>query len=409
MERAVGWFVILAMALLGFGFIYYVYTTAERKGWFKTKAPYFTFVESATGLKPGDPVMMMGFEAGRITEITPMPAEQFQYNVYVKFELISPNYDYIWSEGSRAKIQAADLLGKRVLAVTRGTGGHPTYTFHPLRQLSLEEAKGMPDLTNWALAEEILKPGTTNLLAEPPEPLTNLEVLVAAGHTNWLVMNRSEKRSSMTGIWDPKNHRFEPYTAETKPYWLAADESPPVTERLDSLVSNVQSALPNFLALTNSLERTLGNASTLASNLNLVVLEAKPTVTNLALATANLNRPGALGEWLLPTNINHQLETALGTANGTLDSVNTNLSGLIENLNRSLDNLAEITSNLNSQVAANTNLVKSLSDAIQHADQFVEGLKHHWLLRSAFKPKKTSTPKNPPTPALSPKAKGERQ
>src|SRR5436190_1824813 len=45
MERAVGWFVILATALLAFGFVYYVYNTAERKGWFKTKAPYFTFTD----------------------------------------------------------------------------------------------------------------------------------------------------------------------------------------------------------------------------------------------------------------------------------------------------------------------------------------------------------------------------
>ena len=34
MERAVGWFVFLAMLLLAFGFVYYVYATAERKGWF---------------------------------------------------------------------------------------------------------------------------------------------------------------------------------------------------------------------------------------------------------------------------------------------------------------------------------------------------------------------------------------
>jgi hypothetical protein len=48
MERAVGWFVALAMALLAFGFVYYVYHTAERKGWFLTKAPYYTFADRAT-------------------------------------------------------------------------------------------------------------------------------------------------------------------------------------------------------------------------------------------------------------------------------------------------------------------------------------------------------------------------
>src|ERR1043165_1301046 len=80
MERAVGWFVLLAAGLLAFGFVYYVYNTAERKGWFKIKAPYFTFTDRATGLKEGDPVTMMGLDVGRITDIKPMPPEIFQYN-----------------------------------------------------------------------------------------------------------------------------------------------------------------------------------------------------------------------------------------------------------------------------------------------------------------------------------------
>src|SRR5262245_4237429 len=100
MERAVGWFVLLALGLLAFGFCYYVYTIAQRKGWFLTKAPYYTFVSSANGLRVGDPVRMMGFDVGTITDIKPMPADQFVYNVYIEFNLKSPNFGYIWTEGS---------------------------------------------------------------------------------------------------------------------------------------------------------------------------------------------------------------------------------------------------------------------------------------------------------------------
>ena len=42
MERAVGWFVFLATALLLFGFGYYIYHTAERKGWFLDDMPAIT-------------------------------------------------------------------------------------------------------------------------------------------------------------------------------------------------------------------------------------------------------------------------------------------------------------------------------------------------------------------------------
>src|SRR6266699_6195733 len=94
MERAVGWFVLLATALLVFGFAYYIYNTAESKGWFKTKAPYFTFADRATGLKIGDPVKLMGFDVGKITHITAQPPGD-PYNVYVEFVIESPFYGYL--------------------------------------------------------------------------------------------------------------------------------------------------------------------------------------------------------------------------------------------------------------------------------------------------------------------------
>ena len=167
MERAVGWFVILAIAILVFGFAYYAYHTAARKGWFLTKATYFTYTEEASGLKVGDPVTLMGSDAGQITSIVPMPADQFVYNVYIEFELKWPYFEYMWTEGSRAKVATADLLGKRVVQVTKGTGGYPTYIFNPLREVSIVEARSLPDIADWAMAEEIQSPDSTNLLAYP--------------------------------------------------------------------------------------------------------------------------------------------------------------------------------------------------------------------------------------------------
>jgi len=92
MERAVGWFVVLAMALLVFGFAYYAYHTAQRKGWFLTKAPYYTYTASASGVKVGDPVMLMGLVVGQITDMEPMPPDYFKYNIYVEFEIKAPYY-----------------------------------------------------------------------------------------------------------------------------------------------------------------------------------------------------------------------------------------------------------------------------------------------------------------------------
>jgi ABC-type transporter Mla subunit MlaD len=411
MERAVGWFVTLAMGLLAFGFVYYVYHTAERKGWFLTKAPYYIYTDRATGLKVGDPVMMMGLNVGQITRMEPMPAEEFEHNICVEFAIKDPYYGYLWTRGSRAKVTTADLLGKRVLEVTRGTGGYPTYVFYPMREVTLAEAQSLPDSSNWVLAQEVWDATGTNLLSRPKSPLTDLTdltALAAGGYTNLIIMDKAHEGKSMTGIWNEPGGRYDAYTKEAK-YELEVDESAAVTERLEKLVSEIEQALPNILRLTNQLATVLSNGANLTSNLNVVALGARPAVSNLALVTARLDHPGALGEWLLPTNLNRQLEGTLGNADATLASANTNLTALAENLSRSLDNLANLTSNLNDQVQANTNILDNISRAIVDADSFVQGLKHHWLLRSAFRTKSTNAPPSTPPQSLrAPKEKGER-
>jgi ABC-type transporter Mla subunit MlaD len=175
------------------------------------------------------------------------------------------------------------------------------------------------------------------------------------------------------------------------------------------MVGQVQHALPHILELTNQLATVLVNSATLTSNLNAVALEVRPAVSNLAAATAHLDQPGALGEWLLPTNTSRLLEGTLTNASATLASANSNLTSVAENLNRSLDNLAAITSNLNQQVEANTNMLSSISGTVTHADEFVQGLKRFWLFRHLFKTKETNAPPAAPVqPLRSPKDKAKR-
>lgn len=333
-ERIVGVFVIVATALMLSGFVYYVYYTAERKGWFLTKASYFTFVRTAGGLSVGDPVKLMGFDVGRIMRVEAMPPNEY-YNVYIEFRILSPYYGYLWTD-SRAKVGASDFLGHRYIEVTKGTNGTPTY---------------------------------------------------------------KEVDKKLVGIWHDTEGGYLPITKTTKPYWLLSDESPALTERLETLVNQVEHSLPGILNLTNQLADVLTNSTRLIVHANQIITNAQPVVTNLALLSAQLRESkGALGEWLLPTNINQSLDQTLLTANATLAHTDTNLSLLISNLSRSLDNLADITSNLNAQVQVNTNILSSISRVITNADDLVQGLKRHWLLRSAFRKPSTNAP--PARPAL---------
>jgi ABC-type transporter Mla subunit MlaD len=392
-ERAVGWFVILAAALLLFGFGYYIYNTAESRGWFKIKAPFYTYTESATGLKPGDPVMLMGLEVGRITRMEPM-RPWFGYNIYVEFEIKEPYYGYLWSVGTSARVATADLLGKRVLEVTKGTAGHPAYMLRPVKTVPVAEIKTLPEWDKWRMAQDIFQGNNTNPVVSTWSPLSNsLPVLEQLGIKEARVIDarNSVKQNKITGIWDEKAHQYAPFF-KTNMYYIAADESPAVTERIEALVSQVQNALPNVFNLTNQLATVLSNAANLTSNLNEVAVSLRPVATNLNAATAHLDRPGALGEWIWSTNITPQFETTLSNANATVVNVNTNLATVIADIGRSLDNLADLTSNLNAQVQQNTNILSNVSKAVMDTDDLVQGLKRHWLFRSAFKHKETNAP-----------------
>jgi ABC-type transporter Mla subunit MlaD len=392
MERAVGWFVMLAVLLLAGGFIYYIYNTAQRKGWFRTRAPFYTFTATANGLRPGDSVTLMGLPVGRITRMEPMPPENFEFNMYVEFELIDPYFGYVWTEGSYAIVAPASLLGSRTLGVTKGTNGYPTYVFHPLRTLSLSEAMSLAHETNYVMAEEVLPLNGTNLLARPFHPLTNLAAIASAGYTRIDVMDASVREKLMTGIWNEDDGRYDPFKKGRR-FWLHASETPAATEQLQGLVTAVQHALPGVFNLTNQISTVLSNSAVLTSNLNDVVITARPAVSNLTVVLAQLNRPGAFGEWALPSNVMSELETMLGNANVSLTNVNTNLVLLASNLNQSLENLSSMTANLNDQVISNPTLLRGISDAIIHADQFVQGLKRFWLFRHLFPAPSTAAPK----------------
>ncbi|MBI3879325.1 MAG: MCE family protein [Verrucomicrobia bacterium] len=351
-ERFVGLFVLLATLLMLGGFSYYLWHTAQRKGWLLEKYPYYTYVSAGTGLKVHDPVKLMGFPCGEITVIKPM-RPTYYLNIYVEFVVHEPYHDYIWND-SAVKINASDFLGGRFLEITKGGSTGRTNGLSPTYDT---EVVGN-------------RPVVTGIWSQKTD---------AYGHPDW----------TNSGAYKPWKR-----TGPEK-YWLPMDETPALTERLDAVVKKVEEALPGILALTNQIHTVL---------------------TNVAAITSNLHDPnGSLGQWLFPvdtkakldgvlTNANATITTAhttltnvtttLGTARTFMQDTDTNLSTTVSNLNLTLLNLANITSNLHSQIDQNTNLVTGINKAILDADDLMQGLKKHWLLRSAFKTNavKTNTP-----------------
>jgi len=365
LEKLVGVFVTLAALLLLTGLGYYLYHTAQRKGWFLTKAPYFVYLRSGAGLKVGDSVKLMGFDVGQIMEIT--AAQPFQYDdegrmvdVYVKFNVRYPFYGYVWSD-SVVKVKSAGLLGSRFLEVTKGgTSGTTNKLYCVYKENKAHE-----------LTEMLVRSTTQKPVPE--------------------------------GTYKP--------VQKDDVYWLEVEEPPELSAQMDEMLRSVKATLPGIFEMTNQLHRILDNANMAVLNLNTLLVGAQPVVTNLnqamtnlTLITATLNTTrGALGDMLLPTNIQQELVLLLPNVNSAVTNVNTNLVTVVYNLNQSLESLAGITSNLHHQVDMNTNILGEISSLIVNADDMIQGLKRHWLLRSAFKAKPTNAPPPLRPPAQSPK------
>jgi hypothetical protein len=181
------------------------------------------------------------------------------------------------------------------------------------------------------------------------------------------------------------------------------------------LADTIESAVPNILNLTNELNRLLTRAADATDQANRLLADARPAVGHLTQITGNLtNSQGALGDWLFRSNFTERVTEMVGNANTVvtntdvrLEMLTTNLTSALGGLDLTLENLANITSNLHAQVEANTNIVSEVSRLIIDADHLVQGLKRHWLLRSAFKekPKKASVDDKKTQKATSPKGR----
>ena len=410
MERAVGWFVFVATALLLSGFGYYIYHTAERKGWFKIKAPFHVFVQSSAGLNVGDPVYMMGFAVGTITEVVPQQPYD-PHNVQVKFQILEPYFRYIWRDGSYVKVNAADFLGKRLLEITRGTNGPAIVVTQPGVWKTIPELEQLvaTQTNRWQLYQDVLD-GDSNTVFGAYTMLTqsNLErIAELKPPTNSVfVYDNKPTFNRIVASWNNRARRYVNFTPNRDTAWLRAVETPPISDQLQAVVLQVQTAVPNILALTNKLAAVLDNAATATSNLNVTLVEARPMITNFALVSAQLREPGGPLVWALGTNGNEQLQGSLTNANALLGHTDTNLNTLLghtdTNLTALLINLADITSNLNAQVQANSNILGSISKIVVDTDNLVQGLKRHWLLRSAFKQENAAAKTNAPPPDLRP-------
>jgi hypothetical protein len=332
---------------------------------------------------------MMGFPVGEITRVDPQKPYE-PHNVRIEFIIYEPYFRYIWTGGSYVKVNAAGFLDQRQLEVTRATNGYAICVTQPVYEKTIDELKLLVagETNRWQLSQDVFDENS-NLVFGAYTMLDegNLQRIaeLKPKSNSICAYNNTLNRNHIVASWDGRIHRYVNFTAGRDTAWLRAVETPPVSDQLQAMVSQVQSALPGILALTNKIAAVLDNAADATSNLNTAMIEARPMITNLAIVSEQLREPGGPMIWALGTNGDGQIQTALTNLNALLENTDTNFGAL-------LINLANITSNLNAQVQANTNLLGGISKSVADADDLVQGLKRHWFLRSAFKTKATNAP-----------------
>ena len=290
-EKIVGFFVAFAVLVLVTGFAYYLYHTAQRKGWFIEKCPYFTFVESAEGLKVGDPITLMGFEVGNVTVITAQPPGSY-YKVYVGLEIRQPYYGYIWSD-SKVRIQSAGLLGNRVLEITSGSTGEPTVheeggritelrvrsgRYVPLAKIrkgSYLEPDEEPALSDRAqklvgTIEQAL-PNILSLTNQLYTVLTNTAELTA--NANQVMVNAQPLVTNLTAITD--NLR-DPHGSLGE--WMIPTG---LNTNLVALTASLNGAILNLAAITSNLNTQVESNDKILSQISSLVVNTDNLVQGL--------------------------------------------------------------------------------------------------------------------------------
>lgn len=354
-ERAVGLFVFVSVALLVSGLAFYVRHRLKEQGYGLKKIPYYTFVSDSTGLKVGTPVKMMGFTVGEITVVERGPDTwwmvQSNLNVFVKFVVREPYFDYIWID-SHVKLGGGDFLGTRSLEVTRGR----SY-----------------DLTagNW----------------RGKEPWVASDDWATDRYLNYNTLPLTYRR-----LKEQPNGVF-----------LITEENPPLPEKLGQIAQTVDAALPSLLALTNKVDAVLSNVISLTAQVEKTLPRVQSAIGEAEKLIGDVRpltqKPGGIGELLIPTNLNSQLTVALDDVHKNADRLGplvTNISQAVSDMRSTLQVVQNTVSNLQSQLAANPDLAPAVTQVAAKTAQLAETtdtlLKRHWLFRSAFKTNKVANP-----------------
>lgn len=338
-DRIVGLFVLAALGLL----CAIVILLGANQRWFAKNYEFKSRFSSGTGIPPGTPILMRGFQIGKIKKITLTQENQ----VDVVFDIYDTYYP---------KVRQHSLLELSVSPIGLGS----QLLFHPGRgEEVLAEGSYIPSADSpegQAVIEQDL--------AEIPPRDDTISRLIAG--LNPLLENASRTLVTVNRTLTEVNRA------------LAGQSSGP----LGSIVGDVSKAaaeLPRAVeGASNLIEDVEGRTGALLTELQGILESVNAVSASLARAAKEMEDPTGLVPKLLDPK--GSLKTFLDDNNALYNKV----LGMMGDVERSIKSLREIMGSLNSEMPKIASLLEEGKTTLQKTQDVLEGLKNNPLLRKGI-------------------------
>ena len=321
-DKIVGLFVVVAAVFLAAGIV----MLGANQRWFSKDIRFVARFASAAGASPGTPIMMRGFQVGKVTKVRLNDENE----VDAEFVIYDTYYPKVKEYSILEMVTSPIGLGTQLLFHPgKGDAIAAPGTFIPLADS--DEGK---DLIERGLVDIPVKDDTiTRLLAEVNPLIENVNKTVVTVNRTLTEVNRA----------------------------LAGQSSGP----LGSIVADASGTMANVDKLTKGLSGQTKELldSVTAISRNVETLTRDPT----GLVPKLLDAKGSF-------------KTILDDKNQLYDSIN----GSIGELQKTLTNVREITTSLNDEMPSIAVTLDQASGAITQAQDVLTGLRNNPLLRGGI-------------------------
>jgi phospholipid/cholesterol/gamma-HCH transport system substrate-binding protein len=338
-DRIVGLFIIIAAFLLCVGIV----ALGANQRWFAKNYRFNTSFQSAASLSAGMPILMKGFQVGKIQRLKLNDRNEVDVDFVI--------YDTYYSKARENSI---------LELVTSPIGLGSQLLFHPGKVEALMKEGSFVPRADSDEGQRLIDEGLVDIPAKD-DTITRL-----LANVNPLLENLNKTVVTLNRTLTEVNRVLAGQS--TGPLGQVVAGAADTVSNIDSLVSGVKDQAESLVAKANELADSLTRIS-----------------GNLEATTEAMRDPTGLVPRLLDPK--GSIKTILDDKNAMYDSLMSSLAATQE----SLANIKAMTASLNAQMPTVAATLAETQDALHQAQDVLQGLKNNPLLKGGIPERKDQT------------------